>query len=99
MRAIFLIASRARITWASGLFDQKFSLKKHSGRRAGNRKPDTENVGASRCPLPDRAMRERMVRHMESIPAFAEIGNTPWYPGKRYPGIIGRAQAEMRART
>ncbi len=58
-----------------------------------------ENVGALRGPLPDRAMRERMVKHMESIPAFAEIGSTPWYPGKRDPGIIGRAQAEMRART
>ena len=53
-----------------------------------------ENVGALRGPL-----RERVVKHMESIPAVAEIGSTSWYPGKRYTGIIGRAQARMRART
>jgi diketogulonate reductase-like aldo/keto reductase len=58
-----------------------------------------ENIGALRGPLPDRAMRERMVKHMESIPGFNEIGKMPWYPDKRYPGVIGRSQAELRARS
>ncbi len=58
-----------------------------------------ENVGALRGPLPDSAMRARMVQHMESLPGFADIGKMPWYPDKRYPGIIGRSQAELRARA
>jgi diketogulonate reductase-like aldo/keto reductase len=61
-----------------------------------------ENVGAMRGPLPDRATRARMVRHMESIPGFAQLdqlGARSWYPGKTYAGLIGRAQAELRSRT
>jgi diketogulonate reductase-like aldo/keto reductase len=61
-----------------------------------------ENVGAMRGPLPDRDMRARMVRHMESIPGFAELdqlGARSWYPGKTYPGLVGRALAELRSRT
>ena len=61
-----------------------------------------ENVGAMRGPLPDRDMRTRMVRHMESIPGFDQLdqlGARSWYPGKTYPGLIGRAQAELRNRT
>lgn len=58
-----------------------------------------ENMGAMRGPLPDAAMRTRMVRHMESIPGFARLAEMPWYPGKAYPGVIGRAQAELRGRS
>jgi diketogulonate reductase-like aldo/keto reductase len=58
-----------------------------------------ENIGALRGPLPDQKMRARMVRHMETIPGFDRIADMPWYPGKRYPGIIARAQAELRARS
>ena len=61
-----------------------------------------ENIGAMRGPLPNRETRARMVRHMESISGFAELdrlGARSWYPGKTYPGIIGRAQAELRSRT
>lgn len=57
-----------------------------------------ENVGALRGPLPDREMRTRMVQHMQSIPGFDQIAKMPWYPDKKYPGIIGRSQAELRAR-
>jgi diketogulonate reductase-like aldo/keto reductase len=57
-----------------------------------------QNMRALRGPLPDSAMRARMVRHMETIPGFAELGRQPWYPGKRYPGLIARAQAELKAR-
>lgn len=58
-----------------------------------------ENVGALRGALPDRDLRQRMIRHMESIPGFNEIGKMAWYPDKRYPGVIGRSQAEIRARA
>lgn len=60
----------------------------------------TENMGALRGPLPDRQMRARMVRHMESIPGFNEIAQMPWYPGKenQYQGVIRRAQAALRSR-
>ncbi len=60
-----------------------------------------ENVGALRGPLPDAAMRERMVRHLERLPTFSQIGSVPWYPGKdqQYPGLIRRGQASLRARS
>ena len=58
-----------------------------------------ENIGALKGPLPDAAMRRRMVQHMETIPGFNQVATTPWYPGKRYPGIIARSQAELRARS
>ena len=58
-----------------------------------------ENVAALRGPLPNPDMRTRMVHHMETIPGFSQIGAMPWYPDKSYPGIIGRAQADLRARA
>jgi diketogulonate reductase-like aldo/keto reductase len=61
-----------------------------------------ENVGAMRGPLPDSEMRTRMVRHMETIPGFAELdrrGAASWYPDKNYDGLVGLAQAELRNRT
>ncbi|MGD9868772.1 MAG: aldo/keto reductase [Hyphomicrobiales bacterium] len=57
-----------------------------------------QNIGALRGPLPDQKMRERMVKHMETIPGFAELDKAPRYPGKKYPGIIARAQGELKAR-
>ena len=39
-----------------------------------------QNVGALRGALPDRALRERMVRHMETIPGFSQIGNDAVVP-------------------
>ncbi|MFE2596750.1 aldo/keto reductase [Streptomyces sp. NPDC059396] len=58
-----------------------------------------ENVAAMRGPLPDPDTRERMVRHMETIPAFHRIGSMPWYPGKSYPGVVSTAQEELRKRS
>lgn len=58
-----------------------------------------ENVAALRGPLPDEAMRRRMIAHMESIPGFATLASMPWYPDKRYSGLIGRSQAALRARS
>jgi diketogulonate reductase-like aldo/keto reductase len=57
-----------------------------------------ENMRAMRGRLPDPDMRERMARHVAALPGFAELGKQPWYPGKRYPGLIARAQAEIRSR-
>jgi hypothetical protein len=39
---------------------------------------------------------------MESLPGFDQLdqlGARSWYPDKKYPGIIGRAQADLRSRT
>ncbi|TZG33514.1 aldo/keto reductase [Agrobacterium sp. B1(2019)] len=59
-----------------------------------------DNVQAMYGPLPDEAMRRRMVQHMETIPGFADIGRMPWYPDKdaQYQGLIRAAQATARAR-
>ncbi|MEU6788368.1 aldo/keto reductase [Nonomuraea angiospora] len=58
-----------------------------------------ENVTAMRGPLPDAGMRARMLRHMETIPGFDQVGTMPWYPGKTYPGLVSRAQAAVRERS
>ncbi|WP_081159183.1 aldo/keto reductase [Ensifer aridi] len=58
-----------------------------------------ENIAALTGPLPDAKMRERMVRHMDTIPGFKDIAAMPWYPDKAYNGTIRRAQATLRART
>ncbi|MEV4170304.1 aldo/keto reductase [Nonomuraea sp. NPDC049709] len=58
-----------------------------------------ENVAAMRGPLPDTATRRRMVQHMETIPGFDRIATMPWYPGKRYTGLVSRAQAAIRERS
>lgn len=58
-----------------------------------------ENMAALRGPLPDQAMRKRMVAHMETIPGFDQIGSMPWYPGKTFRGIITRAQQALRGRA
>jgi diketogulonate reductase-like aldo/keto reductase len=60
----------------------------------------SENVGALRGKLPDAAMRDRMVRYLERLPAFGQIASVPWYPGKdqQYQGLIRRGQAALRAR-
>ncbi|MDQ1079671.1 aldo/keto reductase [Pseudoroseomonas cervicalis] len=60
-----------------------------------------DNLQALRGPLPDAAMRQRMLRHMETIPGFGRIGAMPWYPGKeaQYQGQIRQAQARARARA
>jgi diketogulonate reductase-like aldo/keto reductase len=47
-----------------------------------------QNMGALKGELPDRAMRTRMVQHMESIPGFDKITQTPWYPNKQFAGLV-----------
>ncbi|MFC4009477.1 aldo/keto reductase [Nonomuraea purpurea] len=58
-----------------------------------------ENAAAMRGPMPDAAMRRRMVQHMESIPGFDQIATRPWYPGKNYVGLVSRGQAAIRVRS
>jgi diketogulonate reductase-like aldo/keto reductase len=57
-----------------------------------------ENVAAMRGPLPDAAMRKRMVAYMETIPGFATLAAMPWYPGKSFRGVIAQGQAAIRSR-
>lgn len=60
-----------------------------------------ENAGALRGPLPDGPLRERMVRHLEAVPGFSQLGSLAWYPDKQqqYQGLIRRSQGLLRART
>lgn len=62
-----------------------------------NPEHQSENIGALRGPLPDQEMRKRMLRHMETIPGFDKLHETPPYPGKTYNGIIRRAQSQRAA--
>jgi len=48
----------------------------------------TDNMGALYGELPDKKMRERMVKYMEEIPGFADTLNQPPYPGKNYGGVV-----------
>jgi diketogulonate reductase-like aldo/keto reductase len=47
-----------------------------------------ENMRALRGSLPDDSMRTRMVKHMESLPGFDNLLQTPWYPGKNFNGLV-----------
>jgi diketogulonate reductase-like aldo/keto reductase len=51
-----------------------------------------DNMGALYGPLPDRALRARMLRYMESVPGFHAVSRTAPYPGRKYPGVIERAR-------
>ncbi|HIK13796.1 MAG TPA: aldo/keto reductase [Leptolyngbyaceae cyanobacterium M33_DOE_097] len=47
-----------------------------------------ENLGALRGPLPDNQMRTRMVQYMQNLPGFDRIAQMPWYPGKKFAGLV-----------
>ncbi|MBD2777835.1 aldo/keto reductase [Iningainema tapete] len=47
-----------------------------------------QNMGALKTALPDRAMRARMVKYMESLPGFDKLAQTPPYPGKQFTGLV-----------
>lgn len=47
-----------------------------------------QNMGAMRGALPDKAMRARMVKHMESLSGFDKLPQMPWYPGKQFNGLV-----------
>lgn len=48
----------------------------------------SENITAMRGPLPDAAMRDRMLRYMETVPGFDQVDRMPWYPGKSFQGLV-----------
>ncbi|MFJ5300885.1 aldo/keto reductase [Pseudomonas sp. NPDC088368] len=48
----------------------------------------SENLEAMRGPLPDQAMRDRMLRYMEAVPGFDQVDRMPWYPGKSFNGLV-----------
>lgn len=54
----------------------------------GNPDHVADNMGAMHGELPDRAMRDRMVRHMESIPGFDAVLRQPPYPDRNYNGVV-----------
>lgn len=50
-----------------------------------------ENIGALRGPVPDQPMRDRMLAHMQTIPAFATgLESIGFYPGKAYETTVCR---------
>jgi len=55
-------------------------------------------MAALRGPLPDKDMRSRMVRYMETIPGFDALAQMPWYPGKKFDGVISHAQQVLKSR-
>jgi diketogulonate reductase-like aldo/keto reductase len=55
-----------------------------------NPKHQADNMAALTGPLPDAKLRERMLKHMETIPGFADVPKTPAYPGKQFDGVIKR---------
>ena len=58
-----------------------------------------DNLEAAKDPIPDAAMRQRMLEHMQSIPGFDAVTSQPWYPGKRYPGVVNQGMAAIQARS
>jgi hypothetical protein len=36
---------------------------------------------------------------METIPGFDKLAQMPWYPGKRFDGVISNAQRELKGRA
>ncbi|MUG96019.1 aldo/keto reductase [Scytonema sp. UIC 10036] len=48
----------------------------------------SENIGALRGALPDRQMRARMVKYLESIPGFDKLAQMRPYPGKQFSGAV-----------
>jgi diketogulonate reductase-like aldo/keto reductase len=55
-----------------------------------NPRHEADNMGALRGELPDAKMRERMAKHIEAMPGFADVPKVPAYPGKTFDGVIKR---------
>jgi diketogulonate reductase-like aldo/keto reductase len=55
-----------------------------------NPKHQADNIAALKGPLPDKEMRSRMLKHMETIPEFDKVGKMPVYPGKTFDGVVRR---------
>jgi aryl-alcohol dehydrogenase-like predicted oxidoreductase len=58
-----------------------------------------DNMAAARGPLPDASMRARMLEHLRAMPGFDAVTRQPWYPGKRYPGLVNQSMNAVQARS
>ena len=59
----------------------------------------SDNMEAGRGELPDASMRTRMLEQMQTIPGFDRVTRQPWYPGKRYPGVVNRQMAVVQGQS
>jgi hypothetical protein len=59
----------------------------------------SENVAALKGAIPDSPMRERMFQYVQSMPGFEKLAQMPWYPGKKFTGLVAQAQDRIRSRT
>jgi hypothetical protein len=57
-----------------------------------------DNMRALQPPFADAKMRQRMLTHVEALPEFGTLAQTPWYSDKQYAGVVGKAQSAVRAR-
>jgi len=57
-----------------------------------NPKHQADNIAALKGPLPDKEMRSRMLKHMETIPEFDKVAKMPAYPGKTFDGVVRRGR-------
>lgn len=67
----------------------------HGLRRSGS-SPQRPNAAplSSKGPLPDKEMRARIVRHMETLPGFDTLAELPWSSRKQFKAVINRAQSQ-----
>lgn len=61
-----------------------------------NPKHQVDNIGALKGPLPDKEMRQRMLKHMEGIPGFDQVAKMPVYPDKEFHGVVRRPGSPAR---
>ena len=58
-----------------------------------------DDMTACRGDLPDAALRARMLAHLQEMPGFDQVTRKPWYPAKRYPGVVNRDMAAVQRRS
>ena len=98
-RLVALLNERTRVVERVGDIKQQVALPVYDPKR--EEQVFQNSAAANQGPLPDAALRRRMVTHMETIPGFNTIASMPWYPdkGTQYQGAIHREQAKMRQRS
>jgi hypothetical protein len=40
-----------------------------------------------------------MFQHVQSLPGFEKLAEMPWYPGKKFAGLVAQAQNKIRSRS
>ena len=38
-----------------------------------------------------------MRQHIQNLPGFEKLAQMPWYPGKKFTGLVAQAQDRIRA--